>query len=227
MSKHETLLRHQKIITKLRNYGTATFEEINDYLFNQSELLEYNLTLSKRTFQRDINEIRSLYDVDIQFDRSRGAYYIAEEDTEACNRIMEAFDMVSSLKMSEGLTQYICFEKRKPQGTQHLFGLLHAIRNRLVIELNHQSFDADKPRLRPVEPYGLKESMGRWYLVAHENGSTDIKSFGLDRIVDFEITKKRFVFPVDFNINDYYKYSFGIIRNLRSETGLQMMGKVH
>lgn len=217
MSKHETLLRHQKIITKLRNHGNASFEEINDYLFNQSELLEYKLTISKRTFQRDLIEIRSLYNIDIQFDRSRNTYHIAEEDTEAHTRLMEAFDMVSALKMSEDLTSFICFEKRKPRGTQHLYGLLHAIRNRLVIHLNHQSFHSDQPKLRFLEPFGLKESRGRWYLIANDTKEEQIKSFGLDRIIDFEITKKRFVSPDNFDISEHFKYSFGIIRDSESD----------
>jgi predicted DNA-binding transcriptional regulator YafY len=212
MSKHETLLRHQKIISKLRVSKEATFEEISNYLKDQSELHEFDLNISQRTFQRDINEIRSLYNVDIQFDRSRKVYFIAEDETpDLNNRLMEAFDLISTLKMSQDLTKYIYFEKRKPQGTNHFYGLLHAVRNRFIIDLSHQKFEFDELTKRLVEPYGLKESKGRWYLLAKEIGSNKIKTFGLDRIVDFDITKKHFSPPENFNANDDFKYCFGVI----------------
>ena len=211
MSKHETLLRYQKIIGKLRTFKESTFEEISDYLKVQSELHEFNLVISQRTFQRDLNEIRSLYQIDIQCDRSRGVYFIAEENADYNDRLMEAFDMVSALKMSQDLTRYIYFEKRKPQGTHHFYGLLHAIRNRLVIDLSHQKFEFDEPTKRFVEPYGLKESKGRWYLLAKEIGKDKVKTFGLDRILDFDITNKHFSPPEKYNANEEFRYCFGVI----------------
>jgi len=212
MSKHETLLRHQKIISKLRTSGNATFKEIEDYLQDQSALYEFHLVISQRTFQRDINDIRSLYNVDIQFDRARKVYFIDEtENTDLNNRLMEAFDLISTWKMSEELTKFIYFEKRKPQGTNHFYGLLHAIRNRLIIDLSHRKFEFDEPTKRLVEPYGLKESKSRWYLLAKEVGRDKVKTFGLDRIVDFSITKKHFSPPEKYNANEDFKYCFGVI----------------
>jgi predicted DNA-binding transcriptional regulator YafY len=211
MSKHETLLRHQKIISKLRNSKSATFDEIVDYLRNQSELLEYDLVISQRTFQRDIIEIRSLYDIDIQFDRSRKVYYIEDDNSVLNNRLMEAFDMVSALKMAEGLNQFISFERRRPQGSHHFYGLLHAIRNRNMINLTHQKFEDDEPKSRLVKPFGLKESRGRWYLVASEPDSDKIKTFGLDRIIDFDITKRHFTVQENYDANEVFKYCFGVI----------------
>jgi len=212
MSKHETLLRHQKIIGKLRTSKEATFDELSDYLKDQSELHEYNLVISQRTLQRDLIEIRSLYNVDIQFDRSHGVYYIVEEENSDLNtRLMEAFDFISTLRMSEDLTKYIYFEKRKPTGTNHFYGLLHAVRNRLVIDLSHQKYDYDEPTKRLVEPLGLKESKGRWYLLAKEAGKDNVKTFGLDRIVDFDITKKHFTVPEKYNANEAFRHCFGVI----------------
>lgn len=212
MSKHETLLRHQKIISKLQTCRQATFEEIDDYLKDQSALHEYNLVISQRTFQRDIKEIRSLYNMDIQFDRSGKVYFIEEEENpDLNNRLMEAFDFVSTLRMSEDLTKYIYFEKRKPQGTKHFYGLLHAVRNRFIIDLSHQKYDYDEPTKRLVEPLGLKESKGRWYLLAKEVGKEKVKTFGLDRIVDFDITRKHFAMPERYNANESFRYCFGVI----------------
>ena len=213
MSKHETLLRHQKIINKLQNTKEATFDDMVFHLENQSELQAFDLVISQRTFQRDIKEIRSLYNINIRFDRSKKVYFIEEdeENHDLRNRLMEAFDLISTWKVSEDLTKFIYFEKRKAHGTNHFYGLLHAVRNRFIIELTHKKYEYDEPTKRLVEPYGLKESKGRWYLLAKEVGKNTVKTFGLDRIVDFDITKKHFSPPENYNANEDFKYCFGVI----------------
>ena len=79
MSKRESIARYNLIIKMLRKHP-ATFEEITDYLSLESELQEYNYTISKRTFQRDLEDIRSLYNIYIQYDFSRKVYYLEFDD---------------------------------------------------------------------------------------------------------------------------------------------------
>jgi len=74
MSKRESIARHNLIIKKLRKHP-ASFADISDYLALESELQEYNFIVSKRTFQRDLEDIRSLYNIDIQYDFSRKVYF--------------------------------------------------------------------------------------------------------------------------------------------------------
>lgn len=130
MSKREYILRYLSIIKKLRSSRTATFDEILEHLRRESEISGYELVISKRTFQRDLDEIRSLFNVDIQFDFSRKVYYLAEDEEheEVNNRILEAFDLINTLNFASGLSSMVYFEKRKPHGTEHFYGLLHAIK---------------------------------------------------------------------------------------------------
>lgn len=69
MSTRETLLRYNFIINRLRR-GPATFDEILNYLNAKAEDTDYNLSISQRTFQRDKQDILSLYGIIIEFDRS-------------------------------------------------------------------------------------------------------------------------------------------------------------
>ena len=69
MSTRETLLRYNYIINRLRR-GPATFDEIVNYLNAKAEDTDYNLSISHRTFQRDKQDILSLYGIIIEFDRS-------------------------------------------------------------------------------------------------------------------------------------------------------------
>ncbi len=43
--------------------------------------------------------------------------------------MMEAFDMFNSLNLAQDLAPLIYMEKRRPQGTENLYGLLDAIKN--------------------------------------------------------------------------------------------------
>jgi predicted DNA-binding transcriptional regulator YafY len=211
MSKRESISRYNLIIKKLRRFP-ATFKEITDYLSLESEIQSYNFNVSKRTFQRDLADIRTIYNIDIQYDFSRGVYFIDFDDqSEISERILEAFDTFNALNIADRLSNHIHFEKRKPQGTENLYGLLHAIKNKVQIKFTHQKYWDNEPTIRLAEPYALKEFKNRWYVLANDLKDNRIKSFALDRLDDLEITKKHFQFPKDFNVNEHYKYCFGII----------------
>lgn len=211
MSKRESIARYNLIIKKLRK-RPATFAEIEEYLALESEIQAYNFNVSKRTFQRDRDDIRSLYNIDILFDFSKKVYYIDfDEQPEANERILEAFDTFNALNLTDRLSKHIHFEKRKPQGTENLYGVLHAIKNHTQIKFVYQKYWEDKFTERLVEPYALKEFKNRWYVLSKDLGNNKIKSFALDRLTDLEILNKKFNFPEDFDVNEHYRYCFGII----------------
>ncbi|MDN3674298.1 WYL domain-containing protein [Flavobacterium branchiarum] len=211
MSKRESIARYNLIIKKLRK-RPATFAEIEEYLALESEIQAYNFNISKRTFQRDRDDIRSLYNIDILFDFSKKVYYIDfDEQPEANERILEAFDTFNALNLTDRLSKHIHFEKRKPQGTEHLYGVLHAIKNQIQIKFVYQKYWEDELTERIVEPYALKEFKNRWYVLSKVLGDDKIKSFALDRLTDLEILNKKFNFPKDFDVNEHYRYCFGII----------------
>ncbi|MCC2599959.1 helix-turn-helix transcriptional regulator [Sphingobacterium sp. FBM7-1] len=211
MSKRESLARYSLIIKKLRK-RSATFAEIEDYLALESEVQGYNFNVSKRTFQRDRDDIRSLYNIDILFDFSKKVYYIDfDGQPEASERILEAFDTFNALNVADRLSKHIHFEKRKPQGTEHLYGLLHAMKNQVQITFVYQKYWEDELTERTVEPYALKEFKNRWYILSKDLSDNAIKSFALDRITDLDISKRKFTVPKDFDVNEYYRYCFGII----------------
>jgi transcriptional antiterminator len=91
MTKRDSFLRYTFIIKKLRNSTHATFDELNQYLYNEFGLLDEPLKISKRTLQRDLNEIRSLFGIDIRCNAAY-QYYIEEDGQSDYNtRMLEAF----------------------------------------------------------------------------------------------------------------------------------------
>lgn len=217
MSRSEALARYNLIINKLRK-APATWSQIQDYLEYESEFQECNFNISNRTFQRDRKEIFSLYKIEIKFNFSNKVYYLEESKQQDANeRILEAFDVFNALNISDRLSEHIHFENRKPLGTEHLHGILHAIKNRLQLKFSYHKYWENNFSTRTVAPYALKEFKNRWYVLAKDFGDENIKSFALDRISDLEISRKKFSFPIDFDVQEYYQYCFGIITPTKAQ----------
>ena len=115
MSKRESITRYSLIIKKLRK-NPATFNEISEYLAFESDLQDYNFTVSKRTFKRDIEDISSLYNIDIVYDFSRKVYFIDfDEESEINERILEAFDTFNALNISDRLSDCLLYTSPSPR----------------------------------------------------------------------------------------------------------------
>jgi hypothetical protein len=212
MAKQRFIERYNAIVEKVRK-GPCTLKEICEHLSIKSEDRDLNLTISNRTFKRDLDEIRDIYGIDIQYNRHQKLYNIANDQVANISnvRLMEAFDLFNTLKMSEHFSDYIFFEERKPHGTQHFTPLLQAIKLKQKIKLRYLKFYDDEITERTLQPYALKESKGRWYLLATQENENTLKSYGLDRIEKLETLKQNFTPNSDIVINKKFIHSFGII----------------
>lgn len=201
-----------------------SFEELQSYLDTRLEhmqLLDDTLFVgfSKRTLQRDIREIRNLFGIDIEYSRSNGGYFITanEMDSQNFERMIEAIDLFNSLKLSQDLKPYLHLENQKPLGTENLYGLLHAIKNRLKIRFSYKKYEEAEESARHADPYALKEFKHRWYLIANDLKDRKIKCFGLDRMNGLEITNAPYDYPDSFNVEEHYRHFFGIFSPEDSE----------
>lgn len=209
MAKRDFIQRYILIINRLKSRA-STFEELRDYLLRQQQITGDKLEISQRTLQRDLNEIRSLFDIDIQYNRREGFYEIVESITEKpIERIIESYEIINALNYSNNVSQKLYLEQRKNQGTEHLHGLLYAIDNRLEVSFTHQSYWKDGLKIRTVHPIAIKESQNRWYLVCYDLDKKGIRNFGLDRISLLKISDKKFS-PYPFNVIEYYQHAFGV-----------------
>lgn len=211
MSKRSALLRYNLIIRKVRN-TPLSYEKLVEFLEVESDIQGYDFKISKRTFQRDLNDIRSIFNIDIQYDYSNKVYYINEEsEPEMSDRILEAFDILNSLSIKQHLTEFISFENRQTKGTNNLYGLIHAIKNSLKISFIYKKFTEKNATVRKICPYGIKEFRNRWYVVGYENSHKLIRTFALDRLSELVILKEKFKKPSDFNIHELFKNNFGVM----------------
>lgn len=224
MSKRGYISRYLLILKKLKAKPYSTYETLQSYIEYHLDFLQMqddtlNIGFSKRTLQRDIKEIRNVFGIDIEYSKSHKGYFISQNEAENMNfqRMIEAYDMFHSLNLSQDLTPYIHLEKRRPQGTENLYGLLHAIKNRLQIKFVYEKFWNEETSHRSVAPYVLKEYRNRWYLIANDDKDGTIKRFALDRMTNLEITNQTFQYPNNYSLEQSYRYCFGIINPDDSE----------
>jgi len=219
MSKKGYISRYLLIIKKLRARPYSTFNEIQSYIeheLDNLQMLDEDLKIgfSVRTLQRDIREISNVFGIDIEYSRSEKGYFISHSESENMNfqRMMEAYDMFASLNLAKDLTPYIRMENRKPQGTENLYGLIHAIKNCLQITFIYHKFHEEHEGKINLSPYALKEFRNRWYVIGYDMNEEGIRCYALDRLHQLEIASRKFVYPPDFSIDEYYRYCFGIIK---------------
>lgn len=218
MSKRAYISRYLLILKKLKVKPYSTYLEIQAYIENQFEYMQmldedFQIGSSKRTLQRDITEIRNVFGIDIEYSKIQKGYFINQNEAENMNfqRMMEAFEIFNSLNIAQDLAPFVHLEKRKPQGTENLYGLLHAIKNNFQIKFEYQKFWEEESQQRLAEPYALKEFKSRWYIIAKDDKDATVKSFALDRLTHLEISNHKFDFPKNYNIEESYRYCFGII----------------
>jgi predicted DNA-binding transcriptional regulator YafY len=223
MSKETYIIRYSLIIKRLER-GPADFEELEQFLQNESNIQDKDLNISRRTLQRDIKDIYSQLNIEIENEK-KGAfrYFIKSrpETLEHSNRLLESYQMMSTIEASRNFANLVFLETRQPQGLENFHGLLHAIQNKLVLSFEHVKFWEDMITQRKVHPLALKESQGRWYLIAVDTKDDKLKTFGLDRIKNIEISKSPFRAKYNFPLEEHFKNMFGI-----SSDGLDKPEKV-
>lgn len=211
MATRESIKRYHLIINLLRK-KPSNFKQIQNHLIEESQLRGYDYNISNRTFNRDCENIGIIYGIEIRYNKTHRWYEIDNDiPQEVDTRIMEAFDYIDAFALSHSLTEHILFENRRPAGTENIYGLIHAIKNKNQIKFDYKKYEDIEPTSRLVEPYALKEFRYRWYLLAKDKKDSEIKTFALDRLFNLEIIKERYFFPEGFSPHNYFNNSFGIV----------------
>ena len=100
-------------------------------------------------------------------------------------------------------------EKHLPiEGVELIPDILQAIHFRKEIILEYKKHE-DELKTHIIKPILLKEDKKLWYVVGIKPNHNRKTTFALDRIMSIELTDNEFE-PIEFNSEDYFKYSFGI-----------------
>ena len=212
MSKREQIARNLLIINFLKR-GPATWADIELHLDTQSDIEGYNYMISQRSFQRDIEDIKTSYQIAIQYDSLTSCYFISTQSSEVTNnsQLLDSFNLYNALSLTSNYSQYIQFDSRIPKGTEHVLDLLHAIKNNLVIDIVYHKFYESEPETVVFNPYLIKQFKGRWYVIGVKAEKNGVRTYALDRIIRIHTSKQHFSVNTELDLINYFKNSFGII----------------
>ena len=196
MAKGPNILRYYLIIQAIRTLKKPNPNAVIEYLHDKSEEKKIaELRISERTLRRDLSDIKSFFGIDMEYSRMEGRYIVSslEEREQYIDEIMTNFEILSSIDAhQEKHPKYIIPENRKPRGNQHFILISKAIKESKRVTFIYKKYYPEVSETRTVEPYALKQSRERWYILGFDKDGSDEKSFGLDRIEDLKITEEKF-----------------------------------
>ena len=212
MKNSTSFRRHYLIIELLRRRKYVSFEEFQEHLAN------HDIQIAPRTLQRDFNAIRADYQIDVPYSQANKGYFIKEDTSISIDDFLHFMEVVSfSELMIENLndvreaSQFIQFESTESlRGVHQLKDILYAIKNKRVIKFKHENFHTGKTKDYSLNPILIKEYQKRWYVVGTIE-KNEIRTFGIDRISDLEVTEKVFKTPKGLNVAENFSRAIGIV----------------
>ena len=194
--------------------GRITREQINRRWAYSSINEDRTSTIPERTFHHWRQGAESILDINIDCDRHDNRYYISNTERlqkdQSKRWLLDSF-AVSSIFQNADLHPFVLLEQM-PSDSQFLTPIIDAIRNRKVLGITYQRFNAAQ-RTFTMCPYCVKTFKRRWYMVGLSSDHPDeIRVYALDRILSIEILEQTYEIPQDFDGQDYFKHSYGIFR---------------
>lgn len=202
------------ILNLLMRKGALSYNEINDE-WQSSVYNEDGSPMPKRTFDEYKKGIEKTFDINIACNVSKGyKYYI--EDAEVLRNdslhrwLLSSFSVENMIKESKKLRDRIMFEQI-PSGDERLLDILDAMREDVCITVSYQSFREKKAHDINIKPYILRVFKKRWYLIAENEYTNDIRTYALDRMSNVRKNGIKFDMPTNFSPTQYFKECFGIM----------------
>ncbi len=189
MSSQGTIKRYILTVEKINSQKHPSFSDLKDYLH------QHGFEISGRTLQRDIEQIRIEFGVEIRYDRLKNGYFIDKEASIDLDTFLGFLDTVAtadlltqSLKESKSAMRYISFESEGSfLGVGYLKDILFAIKNKRRISFIHHNYISGTRKQYEINPYLLKEYQNRWYVIGEVDGK-HFRTFGIDRLEELNIT---------------------------------------
>lgn len=199
------------LVNTLLSYRKLTLRELSQ-LWREDEDMSGGGELSRLRLQRAISAALDMLGVVIECDVRDGyRYYIsANENLKATQWLISSQAIHQTITQSEQLRDRILLEEI-PSGQHHLTTLISAMNRGKAIEMAYQKFADSEPVTAYVEPYCIKLSQQRWYLLGRKDHRDHLQVFALDRIQQLRILPDNdFVLPQGFSPREYFAHYFGV-----------------
>lgn len=208
------ILKYIWVVKTIHRAGRITLKELNEK-WRANVDLSRGEDLPRQTFDRWKSDILDLFGILIDCEQRGGYhYYIAnpKELSEGKLRtwLLNTYGTAETLSSNLSIHDRILTENI-PSSQDHLSTVLEAMKSNNMLHITFKAFTMKEPKRFLVEPYCVKMSAQRWYMLARNTEHKNLRLYSLDRIETVEISNTRFVLPDDFNAKDYFAEFFGIV----------------
>lgn len=199
MTLAATLRRHWCIVRAIHPPFVYPSKEKLFELVREEGFADY----SESSFERDKKDISEQYSIYIKYNKRRNGYFIDLQDDEDITDFKAFLDLLERRERVEFVNQtltgvreigrYLQLEKNPDfAGISHLPLLWEALRAQRVISFEYSAYTQTPvpAQARLVEPGLLFEYKNRWYLDGYDLQKNQIRTFGLDRMAQLQLTDK-------------------------------------
>ena len=191
MSKYDVSRRLQFIIQYINDQEFVSKESLISYLS------EKDFNISTRTIERDFENIKSDFGIELSYDRSRKGYYIDKDKSVKVNSFFKFLELVTladvfrdGLKDSHKIFEYVSFDDSSSfKGIDNLKPILIAIKQGRDLSFTHYNYFRKTYTDYTITPLIIKEYLNRWYVIGVPKDINEIRTFGIDRLSNIKKTK--------------------------------------
>lgn len=137
-------------------------------------------------------------------------YPLFKEISNAVKKVIDGSNINPKTKELFEKEALIETEKHLPiNGIEMIIEILEAISQRKVVELKYKKFNDKTFKNYKIKPILLKEDKQMWYILGVNAEKDRLNTFALDRVHSLIIKDEEFD-QIEFNSEEYFKYSFGV-----------------
>ena len=211
MSYQVKIKRYLQILQLTGNQSFPSIFEMAD------KISESGIKISVRQLKRDLESLRDEFGLNVKYSPARHGYFVTDDQLTFpyLMKILEYSQNAEILKdyLKEGsnLFEIIEFEDFNSfKGIQWIKDFTLAIKVCSILIIRYKRFDSEEIKAYRFHPYLLREYLNRWYVVGTLSDTVEIRTFGLDRIVDFQVTSETFIRNKELDIPGMFKSIIGI-----------------
>ena len=189
------------VIKTIHRSGRITLKELNEK-WRQNIDLSRGENLPRQTFDRWKGGILDMFGIVIDCEQhGRYHYYIANPEVlsegELRTWLLDTYGTAETLSSSISIHDRILTEDI-PSSQDFLATILEAMKSNIVLQMTFRSFSMQEAKTFLVEPYCVKMSAQRWYMLARNVDYNYLRLYSLDRIEGVNLTDAHFVLSKDF-----------------------------
>ena len=207
------------LVETIHKARKITLAELNERWLETE--MSGGVTISRTTFYKHRCEVEEMFGINIECEKRTNSYYISNEwvlyDNTVQNWLLTTFSVGNLLGDVKDLSLQSRIQLESiPSANEHLELMLEAMKRNRKVRMIYQKYGHATPQEYVLSPYCMKLYMRRWYVLGRK-ADGQLRVFSFDRMVEVELTEKKFRVEKSFDAQAYFSESYGVMVDERTE----------